>query len=96
MIIDTNDKITLEKVKVTTQKIHKAIQKTTDNLSAKYKPSEKIDRRGYNVSTFFKGVFIVSPDYSRNQTTQDIVNILANEGIKSEIVKDVVKVKRTQ
>ena len=83
-------------MKVTTQKIHKVLQAETGNLSSKYAPSQKIDRRGYDVSTAFKGIYLISPDYSRNQTAEDVVNILASKGIKSETFKDVVKVKRVQ
>lgn len=83
-------------MKVTTQKIHSVMQSATGNLSSKYKPSEKIDRRGYRVSTIMNGYYIVSPDYSRKQTAEDVVNILSKEGIESETFKDVVKVRRVQ
>jgi len=83
-------------MKVTTQKIHSVMQSATGELSSKYAPSEKIDRKGYDLSTFFKGMYVITPDYSRNQTADDVVSILASEGIKSETFKDVVKVKRVQ
>jgi hypothetical protein len=78
--------------KVTTQKIHKVLQ-TAGFVSDMYKPSAKINRRGYSLTTL-AGFYGINP--SGLYSTASIIEALNEAGIEAGERKGYVTVKKFQ
>lgn len=63
----------MARVKVTTQKVHKVLQ-DAGLVSSMYKPSRKINRQGYDISTIIKGLYIVNPGPYAVEKVAEILN----------------------
>ena len=61
---------TANRKKLTTQKLHKAIQSKIQVKSSLYRPSQKIDRTTYDVTTQFKGFYGVMSGQFINEICQ--------------------------